>query len=316
VALSASIGIVVALSGSPEDALRDADTALARAKDRGRNRVEFFTRSLRTESVNRLGLEYLLRHALQTDGVDVHYQPIVDLTSAATVGGEALLRIRTHDGRLLFPDEFLAVAEETGLIGPLGTALVGQACRQFEQWRAAHPALRRISVNLASRQLTDPGVMAGIERAVEEAGLQPHHVCVDITETALVESGPATRDALDRLTRSGFGLGIDDFGTGYGSLAFARSLPADSIKIDRYLVAGLTASSEDRALVTAVVELAKSMGVATVAEGIETEEQLEVLRLLGCTYGQGYLFSRPVAACDFEDLLDRSLVPAGACDRR
>jgi diguanylate cyclase (GGDEF)-like protein len=314
VTLSVSIGIVVALEGSPEGALRDADTALARAKDRGRNRVEFFTRTLRTESVSRLGLEYLLRHALKADGVDVHYQPIVDLASAATVGGEALLRIRTHDGRLLFPDEFLGVAEETGLIGPLGAVLMEQACRQFEQWRVGHPDLQRISVNMGGRELTEPGVLDGITRAVEAAGLEPHHLCIDITETALVESGPATREALDRLTGSGFGLGIDDFGTGYGSLAFARSLPADTIKIDRYLVAGLTTSPEDRALVTAAVELANSMGVATVAEGVETEEQLEVLRLLGCTYGQGYFFSRPVEAAEFGSLLDRSLIPISGTD--
>lgn len=312
VTLSASIGIVVATGGSPEEALRDADAALARAKDRGRNRAEFFTRDLRTEAVNRLGLEYLLRRALKADGVAVHYQPIVDLTSAETVGGEALLRIRTDDGRLLFPDEFLAVAEETGLIGPLGAVLVEQACLQFEQWRVGHPALRRLSVNLAGRQLTEPGVMDGIERAVAAAGLEPHHLSVDITETALVESGPGAREALDRFTGSGFGLGIDDFGTGYGSLAFARSLPADTIKIDRYLVAGLTTSAGDRALVAAVVELARSIGVATVAEGVETEEQLEVLRLLGCTLGQGYLFSRPVAAAEFGGLLDRPLVPITA----
>jgi diguanylate cyclase (GGDEF)-like protein len=314
ITLSASIGVVVALSGSPEDALRDADTALARAKDRGRNRVEFFTRDLRAESANRLRLEYLLRKALKVGGVDVHYQPIVDLTSATTVGGEALLRIRTDDGRLLFPDEFLPVAEETGLIGPLSAVLVDQACRRFEQWRTDHPELRRLSVNLAGRQLTEPGVMDGIERAVAAAGLEPHHLCLDITETALVESGPGTRAALDRLTGSGFGLGIDDFGTGYGSLAFARSLPADTIKIDRFLVAGVTTRVEDRALVAAAVELANSLGVATVAEGVETEEQLEVLRLLGCTLAQGYLFSRPVAADEFAGLLDHSLVPIPAAE--
>jgi diguanylate cyclase (GGDEF)-like protein len=310
--VTASIGVVVALGGSPEEALRDADTAVARAKDRGRNRIEFFTRAMRTETVGRLGLEYLLRHALSADGVDVHYQPIVDLTSSATVGGEALLRIRTGDGRLMFPDEFMAVAEETGLIGPLGSVLMEQACRQFEQWRTGHPDLQRLSVNLAGRQLTEPGTVDGMKRAVEAAGLEPHHLCVDITETALVESGPATRAALDHLTEGGFGLGIDDFGTGYGSLTFARSLPADTIKIDRFLVAGLTSGTGDRALVAAVVELANSMGVATVAEGVETEEQLQILRELGCTLAQGYLFSRPVPAAEFEGLLDRSLLPITA----
>jgi EAL domain-containing protein (putative c-di-GMP-specific phosphodiesterase class I) len=144
---------------------------------------------------------------------------------------------------------------------------------------------------------------------VAAAGLEPHHVCLELTETTLIESGPATRAALDRLTDHGFGLGIDDFGTGYASLAYARSLPADTIKIDRSFVAGLTTSAEDRAVVAAVVELARSLGVATVAEGIETEEQLEVLRLLGCTLGQGYLFSRPVEAGEFAGLLSRCLLP-------
>jgi len=309
VTISASIGIAVAQGGTAEEALRDADTALYRAKARGRDRYEFFTGQLRAEAVGRLGTEWLLRHALEADGVDVHYQPIVDLTSTTAVGGEALLRIRTDKGQLLFPDDFLAVAEETGLIGPLGGVLVEEACRQFEHWRVDHPELSRISVNLAGRQLTEPGVVAGIERAVATAGLEPRHLCVELTETTLIESGPATRAALDRLTGGGFGLGIDDFGTGYASLACARSLPADTIKIDRSFVAGLTTSPEDRAIVAAVVELARSLGVATVAEGIETHEQLEVLRLMGCTLGQGYLFSRPVEAGEFAGLLGRSLLP-------
>ncbi|HEU5449617.1 MAG TPA: EAL domain-containing protein, partial [Acidimicrobiia bacterium] len=150
------------------------------------------------------------------------------------------------------------------------------------------------------------------ERAVAAAGLEPRHLCVDVTETALVESGPATRAALDRLTGSGFGLGIDDFGTGSASLTGPRSVPADSIKIDRSYVAGILTSASDRAVVAAVVEMAVTLGVATVAEGVETPEQLEELRRLGCTYGQGYLFSRPVEAAEFGELLGRSLLPMAA----
>ena len=309
VTLSASIGIVVAQSGTAEEALRDADAALYRAKARGQNRCEFFTGEIRSEAVNRLGTEYLLRHALEDGGVDVHYQPIVDLTSGSAVGGEALLRIRTGTGQLLLPDEFLTVAEDTGLIGPLGQVLVGVACRQFERWRADHPDLGRLSVNLDNRQLTDPVLMAGLERAVADSGLEPRHVCVELPESSLLESGAASRAALDRLTGDGVGLGIDDFGTGSASLSCARSVPADTIKIDRSFVAGVTTSAADRAVVAATVELARALGVATVAEGIETVEQLEALRLMGCTHGQGYLFSRPVAAGEFEALLGRSLVP-------
>ena len=309
VTISVSVGIVVAGRGTAEEALRDADAALYRAKERGHDRCEFFTGEIRTEAVRRLGTEWMLRHALAGGGVDVHYQPIVDLTSATAVGGEALLRIRTGSGQVLFPDDFLTVAEETGLIGPLGEVLVEEACRQFEGWRADHPELGRISVNLDGRQLTDPAAMAGLERAVSSSGLDPRHVCVELTERSLVESGPATRAALDHLTGEGFGLGIDDFGTGSASLAAARSLPADTIKIDRSFVAGLTTSASDRAVVAATVELARTLGVESVAEGIETVEQLEVLRLMGCTRGQGYLFSRPVAAGEFPGLLGRSLLP-------
>ena len=309
VTVSVSVGIVVAQSGTAEEALRDADAALYRAKERGHNRCEFFTGEIRSEAVHRLGTEWLLRHALEGGGVDVHYQPIVDLTSATAVGGEALLRIRTGNGQVLLPDEFLTVAEDTGLIGPLGEVLVEEACRQFEHWRADHPELDRLSVNVDSRQLTDPEAMAGLERAVATSGLEPRHVCMELTESSLLESGPATRAALDRLTGDGFGLGIDDFGTGSASLAAARSVPADTIKIDRSFVAGLTTSAADRAVVAAVVELARTLGVASVAEGIETVEQLEVLRLMGCTLGQGYLFSRPVAAGEFAGLLGRSLLP-------
>ena len=309
--LSASVGIAVARGGTAEDALRDADAALYRAKERGRDRYEFFAGRLRAEAVHRLGTEWLLRHALERDGVEVHYQPIVDLTSATPVGGEALLRIKTDDGRLLAPADFLTVAESTGLIGPLGSVLIEEACRQFERWRAAHPELSRITVNLAARQLAEPAVLAGIEQAVEAAGLEPHHVCVDVTETAL-DGDSGTRAAVHRLTRLGFGLGIDDFGTGSASLTCARSVPADSIKIDRSYVAALPGSATDRAVVAAVVELARTLGVATVAEGIETPEQLEELRRLGCTYGQGYLFSRPVDAAGFTDLLGKSLLPIAA----
>ena len=151
-------------------------------------------------------------------------------------------------------------------------------------------------------------ILAGIERAVEDAGLEPRHLCVDVNEAALLDGGAGTRAALERLTGHGFGLGIDDFGTGSASLTCARSVPADTIKIDRAYVAGLPHSASDRALVAAVVELARTLGVATVAVGVETTEQLEELRRLGCDYGQGYLFSRPVEACQFAGLLGRSLL--------
>jgi EAL domain-containing protein (putative c-di-GMP-specific phosphodiesterase class I) len=195
------------------------------------------------------------------------------------------------------------VAEETGLIGPLGQELLGEACHQFARWSAEHPGLRRISVNLAGRQLAEPEVVATIERTVAAVGLRAPHLCLELTETTLIESGPATRAALDRLVSGGFGLGIDDFGTGYASLAYARHLPADTIKIDRSFVGGLTTNAEDRAVVAAVVELARALGVQTVAEGVETLEQLAVLRLMGCTLGQGNLFSEPVEAAAFGRLL-------------
>ena len=309
--LSASIGIAVAQGGTAEEALRDADAALYRAKERGRDRYEFFSGRLRAEAVRKLGTEWLLRHALERNGVHVQYQPIVDLTSATPVGGEALLRIKTDDGRMLMPLDFLAVAESTGLIGPLGGVLIEEACRQFEGWRTEHPELSRISVNLAGRQLTEPAVLAGIARAVEAAGLEPRHLCVDVTETALLDDA-GTQAALDRLTGQGFGLGIDDFGTGSDSLACAGRVPADSIKIDRSYVAGLTTSASDRAVVAAMVELARTLGVTTVAEGVETAEQLDELRRLGCNYGQGYLFSRPVEAAEFGELLGKSLLPVAA----
>jgi diguanylate cyclase (GGDEF)-like protein len=270
--LSVSIGIAVAQGGTAEEALRDADAALYRAKERGRDRYEFFTGRLRTDAVRRLGTEWLLRHALERNGVHVQYQPIVDLTSATTVGGEALLRIKTDDGRMLTPVDFLAVAESSGLIGPLGGVLIEEACRQFERWRADHPELSRISVNLAGRQLSEPAVLAGLEQAVEAAGLEPHHVCVDVAESTLLDADPGTRATLSRLAGLGFGLGIDDFGTGSASLTCTRNVPADSIKIDRSYVAGLVTSASDRAVVAAVVEMARTLGVATVAEGVETPE--------------------------------------------
>jgi len=308
--VAASVGIALAdsetIAGGAPTLLAAADAALYKAKGAGRGRTEIYESSMGIVSSADVHRE--LSQALADGELVVHYQPIVDLESAVTVGCEALLRVQS-DGRLLRPLDFLAVAEETGLIGPLGEELLGVACEQFAHWITDHPALRRISVNLAGRQLAEPGVVARIERTVAAAGLQAHHVCLELTETTLIESGPATRVALDRLVACDFGLGIDDFGTGYASLSYARNLPADTIKIDRSFVAGLTTNPEDRAVVAAVVSLARALGVQTVAEGIETPEQLAVLRFMGCGYGQGNLFSEPVEASAFGRLLGRPLAP-------
>ncbi|MEW6471125.1 MAG: EAL domain-containing protein [Actinomycetota bacterium] len=300
--VTASIGIAYVPAGepdvTPESLVRDADAAMYRAKEQGRNRHELFDAGTRELALARHETTNALRRGIERGELLVHYQPVVDLTTGRIVGVEALVRWNHPQRGILPPGEFMALAEETGLVVPLGAVVLRTACRQVAAWRSAGGALAdlSVSVNLAARQLLAPDLPAVVEEAVAASGLDPAQLCLEITESALLEDGDSSTRALNRLKAIGVQIGVDDFGTGFSSLTYLKRFPVDVLKIDRSFVEGLGRDRQDRAIVASVVDLAHAFGLTTVAEGVETPEQLDELRALGCEWGQGYLWSPPLPA--------------------
>jgi len=289
--LATSLGIAIArgTDDRAEDLIRDADAAMYRAKERGKGRYEIFDEAMRADAVARLETESALRRALERGELRLHYQPEVELASGAITGFEALLRWEHPTRGLLRPAAFIPLAEETGLIVGIGEWVLQQACSEAARW--AEPLT--LSVNLAPRQLAQPDLVATVRRALAETGIDAARLCLEITESAVMESGAATTAQLRALKSLGVRLAIDDFGTGFSSLAHLRRFPVDVIKIDGTFVAGLGSEPQDASIAAAVISLAHALGLTTVAEAVETDEQLGVLRQLGCDLGQGHLFARP-----------------------
>ena len=313
VVMTASIGIALSEpgldigEGNPSSLLWDADAAMYRAKDCGRDRAHLFEDGLRAGSVSRFRSEAMLRHALDHDGLRLHYQPLVDLRSGALCGAEALVRLEHPDRGLVPPAEFIPVAEETGLIVPLGAWVVAEAAAQAAAWRSLQPAgvpPMTVSINISGRQLNTAGFAVEVGAAIARSGADASHLCFEITENALVDAGGTGVSTLEGLKSLGVGLAIDDFGTGHSSLTWLRRLPADFLKIDRQFVAGLPAHPGDTAIVRAVLDLGRNLGLTTVAEGVETPEQLAALRDLGCDWAQGFLLARPGPAESVTALLE------------
>jgi EAL domain-containing protein (putative c-di-GMP-specific phosphodiesterase class I) len=241
----------------------------------------------------------MLRHALDHDGLRLHYQPLVDLRSGALAGAEALVRLHDPDRGLIPPAEFIPVAEETGLVIPLGAWVVAEAAAQAAAWRGLQPLdapPMTVSINLSGRQLTTPGFAVEVGAAVARSGADASHLCFEVTENTLLDAAGGEGEGvatLERLKELGVRLAIDDFGTGHSSLTWLRRLPADFLKVDRTFVAGLGTDPGDTAIVRAVLDLGRALGLVTIAEGVETAEQLAVLRDLGCDWAQGYHLARP-----------------------
>ncbi len=295
IALSASIGIATASPGStPGSMLREADTAMYRAKRAGRGRSVAYEPSMRDESLRRLQLENDLRSALARDELRLAYQPVVDVADAEIVGFEALLRWQHPQLGEIGPDEFVPVAEEIGAVGDIGRWVLHQACRQAARWQVSHRGDLTMAVNVSGRQLESGQLDIDVRDALAESGLDPATLVLEITETSLITDDDTALRAVTGLRSLGVGLAVDDFGTGYSSLSHLHRYPVDVIKIDRSFMTGARGGPGDHDLVRGLVDLAHVMGLTTVAEGVETPAQLERLRQLGCDLAQGYLFSKPL----------------------
>jgi diguanylate cyclase (GGDEF)-like protein/PAS domain S-box-containing protein len=305
-----SIGIAFATRDTgPETMIRDADAAMYLAKERGRARYEVYDETMRATLVERLDIESALRRAITRHELRVVYQPTVDLVTGSIVGVEALLRWDHPERGLLVPHDFIDVAEETGLILPIGSWVIEQACRQAQRWQAGNPdAHLLVSVNLSGRQLDDPTLIDTVRDVIERTGVDPNLLGLEITESVVMRDPQASTVTLQALKDLGVRLAVDDFGTGYSSLAYLRRFPVDLLKVDRAFVDGLdpdTGDAEDRAIVAAVVSLAHTLGMEAIAEGVETAAQLAELRALGCDMAQGYFIAKPLTAPALDDLLTR-----------
>ena len=300
--LAASIGIAVSVGGrgSAETLLAEADTAMYQAKSRGGGRAEVFDAALGRAVQQRAVALRMLQSALDEHRIVAHYQPIIDLAAGTVAGFEALARISDRNGLLVAPGDFIPVAEDSGLVVPLGAQVLAMACTHAAGWRADVAGARAltIAVNVSARQLQAGDLTTLVHETLERTGLDPACLHLEITETAIIDLHPGVVQQLTRIGDLGVEIGLDDFGTGYASLTHLRRLPLSFVKIDRSFVCGSGTNKEDDRIVSAVIDLAANLGLRSIAEGIETTHQLERLRALGCDQGQGFHFSRPLAPGD------------------
>ncbi|HEV7204124.1 MAG TPA: EAL domain-containing protein [Jatrophihabitans sp.] len=312
VVITASIGIAYGPvdRDAPHALLQRADAAMYHAKRRGKDRHEEYDTQLHQRAVEYRRTEAAVRNALAEDRFVVHYQPIVRLSDHAVLGFEALVRLIDESGSIVGPDRFIEVAEESGLIVPMGAWVLGESCRMIADLRRTTGRPLTVSVNIAARQAARPDLAATVLRALESADLPEDALSLELTESALLEADQATLAQLVELRDRGVGIGLDDFGTGYSSLTYLRRFPISHLKVDRSFVAGMTTAASDHAIVRAVTRLADDLGMTWIAEGIETAQQLDELTALGDGIGQGYLFSRPVPADQLPALLGVPTEPA------
>jgi diguanylate cyclase (GGDEF)-like protein len=308
--VSASVGIAVSKSGrgTAEILLNEADTAMYHAKSLGGGRAEVFDADLGRQIQERLIAQRALQSALDDNRVVVYYQPVVDLPSGTVVGFEALARIAERDGSILPPAAFIPVAEDTGLVIPLGTQVLGLACQEAHRWQPAGAAGSNltVAVNLSARQFRPGDLTAIVQRNLQESELDPASLHLELTETSIIDLHPDVLEQLGSIRDIGVQIGLDDFGTGYASLTHLRRLPLTFVKIDQTFVQGLETIQEDERIVSAVIDLASNLGLRSIAEGVETEHQLNRLREFGCDQAQGYLFAQPLPAMELPEAINHA----------
>jgi diguanylate cyclase (GGDEF)-like protein/PAS domain S-box-containing protein len=299
--VSASVGVAVYPEGGRdvESLLKHADTAMYFAKAEGRNNVQLYAPDMSSRASERVTLEGSLRQALERGELLLHYQPIIDLASGAAIEAEALLRWRHPTRGVLPPGEFIGIAEQSGLVVPIGAWVLQEACRQAALWRASGLPPVRVAVNLSARQFRKNGLAGVLAACLRASGLAGDALSLEITESLLMENPQGSRRVLGEMKEMGVRIALDDFGTGYSSLAYLRHFPLDTVKIDRSFVADLDKNPEDATIVKAMIGLAHNLQLSLTAEGVETRAQLDFLRAHGCDHAQGYFFGRPVPADEF-----------------
>jgi diguanylate cyclase (GGDEF)-like protein/PAS domain S-box-containing protein len=306
--LTASIGIALNKTRyeGPEDFMRDGDTAMHHAKAQGKARHEVFETAMHARAIVQLEIENDLRRAVEREELSVHYQPILSLKTGTVAGFEALVRWKRLGRGFVPAADFVRIAEEAGLIGPLGAWVLRESCRQVHAWQAGVASLReplKLSVNLSARQFAEPDLVAQVSRTLRETGLEPGSLMLEITESVLMEQPEAAAATLAELRSQKIRICIDDFGTGYSSLSYLLRFPAQTLKIDRSFVSELAGDKRHSEMIRTIVVLARNLGMDVIAEGVETEDQMARLEALGCDYLQGYLLARPLAADAAEQLL-------------
>jgi EAL domain-containing protein (putative c-di-GMP-specific phosphodiesterase class I) len=281
-----------------ETLIANADTAMYRAKEQGRNNYQFFTREMNERAHKRVQMEGALRKAIERCEFTLYYQPKADLVTGKICGFEALLRWMQPGKGLISPVEFIPVLEDTGMIVPVGEWILGEACRQVTRWRAAGLTPPPVAVNLSARQFQEEELEASLRNILAGEGGDPQSIQFEITESVLMANPEGAARTLSALRETGFRVSIDDFGTGYSSLAYLKRFPIDALKIDRAFVRDVTTSADDASIALAIIGLAHSLKLKVIAEGVETPEQVNFLREHGCDEIQGFFFARPLTADD------------------
>ncbi|TJY41754.1 EAL domain-containing protein [Cohnella pontilimi] len=314
--LRTSIGIShYPIDGENIDTLiKSSDIAMYRSKELGGNNYSFFSSSMNRLLEERVNLERLLHTALDRDEFVLYYQPQVDLRTGHIFGAEALIRWMHPQRGLIPPDQFIPIAEETGLIVPIGIWALRTACIQAKKWNREHRHPVHVAVNLSVKQFISNDIVASVDRAIRETGLNPNLLELELTESIILENTESVIATMNQLKKLGVRISIDDFGTGYSSLAYLKDFPIDSLKIDRSFVHNLSKNDKNTAIISAVITLARKLGLKSVAEGLETPEQLHFYRMEGCDLAQGYYFSRPLPEDQMNDLLDHSVWHTGFAD--
>jgi EAL domain-containing protein (putative c-di-GMP-specific phosphodiesterase class I) len=305
--IGASVGVAFVEVGlhNADDLIRNADVGLYAAKAAGRGQVRAFDSSMFDVARTRFELEHDLADAIDKRELVLQYQPIVELSTGRANGFEALVRWQHPTRGMLAPDEFIPIAEETGLIVPLGRWVLNRACRDLANWTQTYPQAVRlyVSVNLSAHQLQDPHIVADVQAALADSALEPSRLVLEITETALMHDMQAALARLNALKALGIRLSVDDFGTGYSSLSYLRQFPIDTVKIDKSFVDEVYSGADDATFVGAILRLSEALHLDTLAEGIETQDQANTLKQLGCHLGQGYHYAKPLDPSDIAELL-------------